>query len=176
MKLFKVFAGILGFILLFFLVSLLFPRTYKVERMVMVNKPVYESYAFMSDIRNWKKWSPWNSSIDSTFYTFYTKQTNQIGAKQYIGGNLVGVGSFTITEAISNEKISYLLSINEGYITAKASFMFSAMNGRTKLSWVDEGDVGYNPFKRYMMSYVTGNTAKSFDEGLLAIKRAIELN
>jgi len=27
-----------------------------------------------------------------------------------------------------------------------------------------------------MMSYVTGNTAKSFDEGLLAIKRAIELN
>ena len=102
MKLFRVFAGILGFILLFFLVSLLFPRTYRVERMVVVNKPVYESYAFMSDIRNWKKWSPWNSSIDSTFYTFYTKQTSQIGAKQYIGGNLVGVGSFTITEAISN--------------------------------------------------------------------------
>ncbi|MCX6185529.1 MAG: hypothetical protein NTU43_00845 [Bacteroidetes bacterium] len=176
MKLFKVFAGILGFILLFFIVSLLFPRTYKVERMVIVNKPVYESYAFMSDIRNWKKWSPWNSSVDSTFYTFYSKQSNQIGAKQYLGGHILGVGSFTITEAITNEKISYFLSMNEGLISAKASFVFADHNGRTKLSWVDEGDVGYNPFKRYMMSYVTGNTAKSFDEGLIAIKHAIETN
>ncbi len=175
MKLFKIFAGILGFIVLFFLVSLLFPRTYKVQQTIVVNRSIYQSYAFMSDIKNWKKWSPWNKSIDSSFYTFYSKNTAQVGSKQYIGSQSF-VGSFTITEAISNEKISYLLNLNEGSIEAKASFIFEDINGYTKLSWIDIGDVGYNPFKRYMMGYITSNTSKSFDEGLIAIKKAIESN
>jgi hypothetical protein len=173
MKLFKIFVSIIGIVVLVFLVSLLFPRSYKVERVIVVNKPVYESFAFMNNIKNWSRWSPWNASIDSTFRTFYSKQTAGAGARQYIGGQF-WVGSFIITESVTNEKISYLLTLNDGTMTARASFLFSNLDGHTKLAWVEEGDVGYNPIKRFMMSYLTSSTEKSFDEGLVTIKKAIE--
>jgi hypothetical protein len=174
MKLFKIFVGIIGFFALIFGVSLLFPKTYKIERSTVINLPVYQSFAYMNTIQNWQDWSPWNSDLDSTMQSFYSKNPTGTGATQYFRGDLVGVGTFRIEESVLNEKIHYKLSINEGTMESEATFYFKPIGSKTQLSWVDEGDVGYNPLFRFLLPSKVSDTEKGFEEGLIAIKKGAE--
>lgn len=174
MKLFKVFAGIMGFFALVFLVSLFFPRQYKIERTTVVNIPDYETYAYLNQIQNWSDWSPWNKSLDSTMVFFYSKNRSGLGAAQYFRGDLIGVGRFRIVESIPNEKIKFHLSLDQGFMNIEQTFYFKSLGGKTQLSWVDEGDVGYNPIFRFMLPTKVKNSELAFEEGLMVIKRAAE--
>ncbi len=174
MKLFTIFSGIIGFFVLVFLASLFFPHQYRIERSTVIKKPVYESFAYLNNIKNWKDWSPWNTDIDSSMQTFYSPSVSGVGATQYFSGALVGTGRFKITESISNEKICYDLSINQALIHASASFYFKPAGANTQLFWVDSGDVGYNPLFRFLLPGKIRSTEESFEEGLMAIKHAAE--
>ena len=174
MKLFKIFAGIMGFFALVFLVSLFFPRQYKIEKTTVVNIPVYESFAYLNQIQNWKDWSPWNSSLDSTMVFFYSQNKSGLGAAQYFRGDLVGIGRFRIVESLPNEKIKFNLSLDHGFMNINQTFYFKALGGKTQLTWVDEGDVGMNPLFRFMLPTKIKNSEDAFEEGLITIKRAAE--
>jgi hypothetical protein len=174
MKLFGVFAGIMGVIALAFIISLFFPRTYRIERSTVINRPLYESYAYMNNINNWADWSPWNNSIDSSMKSFYSPNTIGIGATHYFRGDLVGLGRFRISSGVLNEMIHYDLSINDGTMHSEATFYFRNVGGKTHLMWVDSGDVGMNPIYRYMLPSKISGTEQAFEEGLIMIKRAAE--
>src|SRR2546423_4659757 len=111
MKLFKVFLSFFIITALIFITSLFFPKQYHIERSIVVNKPLFETFAYMNNIRNWQNWSPWNKDLDSTMFTFYSPVTAGQHAVHYFSGNLVGTGRFKINESIPNEKIRYNLSI-----------------------------------------------------------------
>ncbi len=174
MKLFKIFAGIMGFFALVFLVSLFFPRQYKIERSAVINLPVQETYAYLNQIENWQEWSPWNKNLDSTMSFFYSQHKTGTGAAQYFKGDLIGVGRFRIIENIANEKIKFNLSLDQGFMNINQTFYFKPMDGKTQLSWVDEGDVGFNPIFRFMLPTRIENSEIAFEEGLMTIKRAAE--
>ena len=174
MKLFGIFAGIMGFIGLVFLVSLFFPKEYRIERSTVINKPIYETFAYMNSVRNWADWSPWNTDLDSSMVSFYSKVKSGEGSSQYFRGGLVGVGRFRITKSRLNEMIHYDLSINEGTMHSEATFYFRELGNKTHLMWVDSGDVGYNPIYRFMLPSKISSTESGFEEGLLQIKKAAE--
>jgi hypothetical protein len=174
MKLFKVFASVFLVVILVFITSLFFPHAYRIERSTVVNKPVFETFAYMNDIRNWQDWTPWTTNLDSSMKTFYSPRTAGENARHYFHGNLVGTGRFRITESVPNEKISYDLSINNGALSAKATFYFKAIDGKTQLTWLDSGDVGMNPLYRFMVPSKISSTAEAFEEGLRNIKLAAE--
>jgi hypothetical protein len=174
MKLFKVFAGIMGFFALVFLVSLFFPRQYKIERSIAINLPVQETFAYLNEVENWQDWSPWNQNLDSTMRFFYSQNKSGIGAAQYFRGNLIGIGRFRIIESLPNEKIQFNLSLDHGFMNINQTFLFSSVDGKTQLTWLDEGDVGFNPIFRFMLPTRIQNSEIAFEEGLLTIKRAAE--
>lgn len=174
MKLFKVFAGIMGFFALVFLVSLFFPRQYKIEKTTVVNIPVYETFAYMNQIQNWQDWSPWNKNLDSTMTFFYSQNTAGLGAAQYFKGDLVGIGRFRIVASVPNERITFNLALDQGFMSINQTFYFKALGGKTQLTWVDEGDVGLNPIFRFMLPTKISNSEAAFEEGLMIIKRAAE--
>ncbi len=174
MKLFTIFAGIIGFFVLVFVVSLFFPHEYRIERSTVIKKPVYESFAYLNNIRNWQEWSPWNREIDSTMESFYSPNVRGLGATQYFRGNLVGNGRFKIIQSITNERICYDLSINQGLIHSSAVFYFKPIGANTQLFWLDTGDVGYNPVFRFMLPDKISSTEEGFEEGLRSIKHAAE--
>ncbi len=174
MKLFKIFLSFFVIVALVFVVSLFFPHHYKIEKSVTINKPIYQSFSFMNDIKNWEKWSPWNKDIDSSMKFFYSKNTVGKDAKFYFRGNLVGIGYLSISESVPNEMIQTFLNINEQELTSHATFRFTDLGNKTQLSWIDEGDVGYNPILRFMVPSKIENTELAFSEGLMKIKIAIE--
>jgi len=174
MKLFNIFAGIMGFIGLVFIVSLFFPHTYKIEKSTLVNKPVSQTFNYLNQIESWSDWSPWNTKVDSSMVFFYSKNKSGIGAAQYFRGGLVGNGSFRIIQSIPNEKLTYRLSINEGTMAIKQTFEFKPLGNGTQLTWIDEGDVGMNPIYRFLLPSKISATEQGFEEGLMVIKKAAE--
>ena len=177
MKLFKIFAGIMGFFALVFVVSLFFPRTYKIEKTTVVNMPDHETFAYLNNIRNWADWSPWNTDLDSSMVFFLSKVTEGKGAAQYFRGGLVGNGRFRIVESIPNESIAYSLYIDMGegsYMSISQKFVLKSLGGKTQLTWVDEGDVGMNPLYRFLLPSKIKSTEQGFEEGLAVIKKSAE--
>lgn len=128
----------------------------------------------MNNIRNWKDWSPWNENLDSSMKTFYSRNSVGVGGTQYFNGNVVGVGHFQITHSDSLKSIQYILTINNGTMQSGGTFMFQPEGNNTRLSWIDAGDVGYNPIHRYQLPFKSKATEKAFEDGLAAIKKAAE--
>ncbi len=177
MKLFKIFAGIMGFFALVFVVSLFFPRTYKIEKTTVINMPDHETFAYLNNIRNWADWSPWNTDLDSSMVFFLSKVTEGKGAAQYFRGGLVGNGRFRIVESNPNESIAYSLYIDMGegsYMSISQKFVLKSLGGKTQLTWVDEGDVGMNPLYRFLLPSKIKSTEQGFEEGLAVIKKSAE--
>jgi hypothetical protein len=177
MKLFKIFAGIMGFFALVFVVSLFFPRTYKIEKTTVINMPDHETFAYLNNIRNWADWSPWNTDLDSSMVFFLSKVTEGKGAAQYFRGGLVGNGRFRIVESNPNESIAYSLYIDMGegsFMSISQKFVLKSLGGKTQLTWVDEGDVGMNPLYRFLLPSKIKSTEQGFEEGLAVIKKSAE--
>jgi len=177
MRLFKIFLGFWVVVGLFFGVSLLFPREFKVDRSIVIEKPVYETFAYLNNMQNIAKLSPWNKTVDSSMAWFFSQNISGVGASYYFRGNLFGKGQLKIVDCIPNEKLETTLNINEGELTSGSAFYFEALGPyKTKLSWRDYKDVGYNPFHRYQIPSKTKQTELQFDEGLVKIKIAVMRN
>ncbi len=177
MKLFKIFLGFWVVVGVFFGGSLFFPREFKVDRSIVIEKPVYETFAYLNNIQNIAKLSPWDKKIDSTMSWFFSQKISGVGASYYFKGNLLGKGYLKIVDCVPNEKLETILNINDGGLTSGSTFYFEALGpDKTKLSWRDYKDVGYNPFHRYQIPSKTTQTELQFDEGLVKIKIAVMSN
>ncbi len=175
MKLFKIFLTLFLIVGLIFIISLFFPHHYRVERSITIDKPVEKVYTYMDDLRNWEQWSLWNKQTDSTLVYFYGKRSDSTGGRQYFYGELLKSGRFMLDVTEPNKKIIYDLYMHNGDVNAKGTFLFLGdNNGNTKLTWLDSGDVGYNPLFRFMLPSKLTSTGKTFDDGLLRIKEKIE--
>lgn len=177
MKLFKVYIIIFAIVVTFVGISRFFSPTYMVKETIIVNKPVRETFAYMSNLKKWEDWGLWNKSIDSTLIFFYTKRCDTLGGRQYISGERIGKGVIEIVHYNQDKELGYKLKLKEGDITANGLFTFTALPGnQTELAWIDSGDVGNNPINRYMIPFKTKNTHQAFKDGLLQIKAAAEKN
>ncbi len=175
MKLFKVFFSLFLVVLLFVGISRFFSPVYVVKETVQVNKPLTETYAYLSDIKKWEEWSLWNKNMDSTLIFFYTPKTDTTGSRQYISGDLIGKGFIEIVSTRQDSGLTYRIDLREGEMTANGKFEVRAITPSiTEIAWIDSGNVGNNPVKRYMIPMVTKSTAQTFKDGLVRIKTQLE--
>ena len=175
MKLFKVFLSFFLIVAILWGGSFFFPRTYKVERSISINKPAATVYGFMSNLRNWEQWSLWNKETDSTLHFFYGKRSDSTGGRQYFNGSLLGYGRFEIDSVYPDHFVKYDLYMHAGNVNANGLFRMESNGGNaTILHWIDSGDVGNNPVYRYMLPSKINSTEKAFDEGLARIKKVLE--
>jgi hypothetical protein len=175
MKLFKLYLIIAFIVVAFIGGSRFFPSTYLVKETVIVNKPVHESFDYLSNLKNWEEWSLWNTDLDSTLYFFYNNKMGQVGARQYLAGELIGNGFIEITQSQKDSSLNYYMYLRQGDMIANGKFEFKQIDNRqTEIAWIDSGDVGNNPIKRYMIPMVTKSTAQSFKDGLSRIKSQLE--
>ena len=58
-----------------------------------------------------------------------------------------------ITEIVPDELIAYDLSFDNGKYQSKGMLIIEAVGDSNKVSWLDEGDLGYNPIYLFMGLY-----------------------
>ena len=79
-------------------------------------------------------------------------------------GKVIGNGQMTLTQLVPDALVAYDLSFQQGKYNSKGKLIIEAMGDSTKVSWTDEGNLGYNPISRYMGLFMGKMMAPEFDK------------
>lgn len=177
MKTIKIIAIALGsLIAVFFILALVAPNQYKVERTVLIDAPkevVFKNVKYWS---NWHKWSPW-AEMDKTMEITVEGEDGTVGSKYVWKGKpeLTGEGEMTNTGIKELEEISYHLhfktpwdSESDGYTRLKDK------DGKTEVAWGFYGKFPYPSNIMLLFLDMEESMKADFDRGLELLKNISE--
>ncbi|MCX6285824.1 MAG: GyrI-like domain-containing protein [Bacteroidetes bacterium] len=170
----KIVIWILAIILVLILVSYVLPKTYKVERSVYIKSKPELIYDITSNFNKWKLWVPWTKALDSTAVFELTGKEGQVGTIWKWNGKVLGNGQMTATEFIPGQLLAYDLSFDKGKYQSKGKITIEKAGDSCKVSWIDEGDLGYNPISRYFGLLMDKMMGPDFIKGLNKLKNVCE--
>jgi effector-binding domain-containing protein len=170
----KIVIWILAIILVLVLVSYVLPKTYKVERLVYIKAKPEMIYDITSNFKKWKLWEPWTKAVDSTVVYELIGKEGQVGTIWKWNGKILGNGQMTATEYTPGQLLAYNLEFNKGKYQSKGKITIEKAGDSCKVSWIDEGDLGYNPINRYFGLFMDKMMGPDFTKGLNKLKSVCE--
>lgn len=173
----KIVIVLIVFIGIVLIYSAFAPDSYKVERSKVINAPIDVVFEKVSKFKNWDSWSPWKEKDASASYSL-DGVDGTVGTKYSWSGDaeITGKGSMTVNELSKNSKFGYDLSFTEPWeMSSKGYFLFKEENGKTKLTWADEGDIPFmqRPFMLFMD--LDAMMGPDFERGLFKIDSLSQL-
>jgi effector-binding domain-containing protein len=169
----KILLWILGVIVVLVLGAYLLPKTYKVERSIYIKANSKVIYELASNFSKWHLWVHWTKEIDSTVIFELAGTNGQPGASWKWDGEILGNGIMTATEFQPGKLVTYDLAFDQGKYQSKGQIILEEGDS-CKVTWIDEGDLGYNPMNRYMGLFMGKMMGPGFEKGLLKLKRVAE--
>jgi uncharacterized protein YndB with AHSA1/START domain len=172
-KLLKI-LGIL--VVLVLIIAAVAPKEFKMEKEIIINKPVAEVFNYVKLAENGNNWNPW-----------LKKDPNMVRGSKGVDGTVgyttswssnnseVGTGEEEITNIADGERIDFELrfkkpmeAINNGYFTTEA-----ISENQTKVIW---GMNGRTPFPFNIMCFLMrGKAEAEMAQGLSNLKMVLEL-
>lgn len=150
----------------------LLPRDYKVERSVSIAAPTELVFEQVNDLRKTEAWSPWKAE-DSTMSITYGPVTVGAGASSSWESKKMGNGTQTIEESVPGRSVKTFIDFRERG-NARGLWTFSEEGGSVKVTQAMLGDMGANPYKRYMGFMVDKMVGPYFEKGLASLKQVSE--
>lgn len=169
----KIFLTILIILVVLVVVAFCLPRTYHIERSTMVKGDRAMIYNLTSNLGKWDLWAPWKSLDTAAVYEIVGTD-GQVGTLRKWDGKVIGNGQMTLTKLVPGELVSYDLAFQHGKYQSKGSVIIEAIGDSNKVSWTDDGDLGYNPVARYMGLFMGKMLVPDFDKGLAKLKKVVE--
>jgi effector-binding domain-containing protein len=170
----KIFYWLLGIIAVLVLVAYLLPKTYKVERNTFIKSNPVVIYGLTSNFQQWHLWVPWTKEVDSTAVFEMTGPAAQVGTSWVWNGEILGNGEMILKEVLPGQLVGYDLAFDQGKYRSKGKIVIENQGDSTKVSWIDEGDLGYNPINRYFGLFMGRMMGPDFEKGLAKLKKVAE--
>ena len=162
--------------LLFVILALIAPKSYHVERSIMISKPLPQVFNYLRCIKNQNDWSPWKKK-DPNMKQEFIGTDGEVGfISKWEGNKDVGTGEQEIVNIIDNQIVEAQLRFFKPWKSESDAFtkVSEESNGQTKVTW---GFSGKNkvPINIFMMLYnVDKHVGKDFEEGLSELKTILE--
>ncbi len=167
---------IIGILAIIVLLALIAPKTYEVNRSILINQPLPEVFEYLKHIKNQDQWSPWKKK-DPNMKQEFVGTDGEIGfISKWEGNKEVGIGEQEILGIEKNKQISSELrffkpwkSVSQAYIKVD-----EIDANQTKVTW---GFTGNNPIPMnvFMLFFnFEKSVGKDFDEGLESLKEILE--
>jgi effector-binding domain-containing protein len=174
MKTFKKILLVIAIIIVILIIVAYFlPKTYHVERSTQVKGDKNLIYDLTSNLNKWDLWTPWKQ-VDSAAHYELIGTDGKVGTTRKWDGKVIGNGQVTLTQLVPGELVGYDLSFQHGKYQSKGKLTIEANGDSAKVSWIDEGDLGYNPLSRYMGLFMGKMLIPDFDKGLAKLKKIVE--
>jgi effector-binding domain-containing protein len=170
----KIFYWLLGIIAVLVMVAFLLPKSYKVERTVFIKSNPDVVYGLTSNFQQWHLWVPWTRETDSTAVFEMTGEPAQVGTSWRWDGKELGNGEMISTELLPGHLIAYDLAFDKGKYRSKGKILTENQGDSCKVTWLDEGDLGYNPMNRFMGLFMDRMMGPDFEKGLAKLKTVAE--
>lgn len=158
---------------LLFLIGLLLPSGFKVQRSTQIAAPPEKIYALIVDPRQWKNWTVWNRR-DPAMTMTYAGPDSGAGAKWTWQSKTEGNGEMTFTAAVPGQRIDYSLTFPDFGMTSRGQLRLEPDGAGTRVTWTNEGDMGTNPIDRYFGLLMDRMVGPDFEAGLANLKSLAE--
>ncbi|WP_343747590.1 SRPBCC family protein [Fluviicola sp.] len=166
-----------GIIALVLIIAAFSKKDFAVERTITVNKPLPETYDFLSSLQKQDQWSKW-TQLDPNMKKSYIGTDKTVGfiSKWESNHKQVGEGEQEIKKLVPNERIENeirfmkpMKSVANAYFTVQ-----EPGENQTKVAWGFTSTTPW-PFNAFMLFFNMENAVgKDFEEGLSNMKKMIE--
>ena len=164
----------LGLIVTLLIISALMPKTFSVEKTIVVDKPMQQVMSRVRDLNYYSQWNPWQKS-DPTAKNQITGNPGEPGHKYAWEGKKVGVGSLTLRD-LDDKHIHFDLEFLKPWKSkAKDNWLFEPWgdNSQTKVTWQNSGELPW-PMASLMGPMINKNLNIQFAQGLANLKQMCE--
>lgn len=169
----NIFLGIAALILLVFICSLFFGRTFIVSRSVRVHAAPSAIFPYINSPARWDEWMAWGAP-DSNYTYVYQGPPYGRYAKKIMKGPLVDI-TFKIQQSRKDSSIRYQIYTTDGEFSTDGDILIQPQGpGETEVIWIDSGDVGYNMFARFSLKSVTARQGQDMEQSLQRLKELAE--
>ena len=156
----------------FFVVGQFLPRSYLVERSVVIQAERNRIHALVGDLKAWPQWSPWIED-DPTIKTTIGQKATGIGAHQSWTSKS-GPGELTFTESSPDTGITYDMSFEQGRFRSRGVVQYADASPGVRVTWTMTGDDGGRLLGRYLAVMTDSMVGPKFERGLEKLKAAAE--
>lgn len=156
--------GLLAVIVVLVVVSFFLPSKLHVERKNVVHAPAPVVYGLVSDLHSWSEWDPWSGQDPDMKVAFEGPQAGQGSVRKWESKKM-GNGSMTITNAVPNQKVEYVVDFG-GKQKSPATMVLNPTDGGTEVAWSMDLDFGANPLYRLMGLFADKMIGPDFEKGL----------
>ncbi len=162
-----------GLVVTLLLISALMPKTFNVEKTIVISRPVTEVMDRVSDLNYYSQWNPWQQS-DPTVKNTITGAAKIPGHKYAWEGKKVGVGSLTLNN-LDEKHIHFDLEFLKPWKSkAKDNWLFEPWgDGETKVTWQNSGQFPW-PIASLMGPMIIKSLNQQFEQGLNNLKKMVE--
>jgi hypothetical protein len=152
----------------------LMPKTYNVEKSVIISKPPATVKNFVADLHHYSKWNPWQQS-DPSATNNISGSAGSAGHKYAWEGKKVGVGSLTLISSDDRHIHFDLEFLKPWKSKAKDNWLFEAWGdgNESKVTWQNSGALPW-PMARLMGPVINKNLNHQFSVGLENLKKMVE--
>jgi effector-binding domain-containing protein len=154
----------------YFVIALLAPKTFFVQRKMVINAPPQKIFNEVNSFQNWESWSPWLMR-DSTIKNIYTGPEKGTGNKVSWTSIKSESGSMEIMQSDSPGLMVSRITI-KGFTPFQSRFTFSSVDSGTEVTWTDSGSFGlhWRPFIFFADKMIGGD----LENGLKNLKKHVE--
>jgi hypothetical protein len=155
-------------------IGFMLPAKWRVQRAIMINAPANQIYPLIANLKEgWPQWSAFDLE-DPTIQYSYSGPNEGEGAERSWISTKMGDGYQKITKATRVSGIEFELGMPKNDILIHGKISFDILPDTTVVTWTDSGDMGANPFKRYMGALMDKMMGSTFEKSLAALKQKAE--
>ena len=151
---------VVAVIIIVIILALIAPKSYDVNRSVVINKPLPEVFSYLKLLKNQDNWSPW-SEKDPNMKKTFTGIDGEVGfISSWLGNKEVGEGEQEIMKIEPNSYIETELRFLKPFESSSTGFFEIKEAGEgTEVTW---GFKGENTFpSTIMMVFMNMDKARS---------------
>lgn len=169
----KILIGFLVLIALLVGVAYLLPSQAHVDRSTVIDASPSQVFAHVSDLNQFNAWSPWFERDPNGEY----KVEGPAGKGQRLSWKSdkddVGSGTQTIVAIETDKSVKMDLDFGEMGV-AHAYLTLEPADGKTKVTWGFDSDLGMNPISRYFGLMMDKWVGADYEKGLAKLKTLVE--
>jgi hypothetical protein len=170
----KILIALAAWVALVLVVGFVLPSKYRVERSTTIHAPAEAVYAQVAHLERWQDWAPWNAGKYPGNQWMFGGSAVGVGAVRSWSGEDVGTGTLSLTEADPKTGVAYDMSLEDGRYLLHGRISFSPEGEGTRVTWVDEGDLGGGPLVGYLRFPLRSRLGGQLEEALAQLKKRVE--
>ena len=165
----KIFGVLSGILVVYLLVGLLLPRSWRAEVDSLVPAPPSSVFPLVNRLSSWASWTP----VPETGLEAFGAQMG-VGAGVRWDDPRYGAGEVRIVGSEEDRMVEYEVMVEDGALIIHGSISLQPEGAGTRVRWIEEGDFGWNPLLGYAARGMSSSQAETMRRSLRMLSGEVQ--